>query len=547
MTKSASRPRIGSFTFDVRSEELQNAEGLSVPLRPQTARVLAMLVARNGELVSKDDLMSEVWADTHVTDDSLVQCISEIRKALGPYGARYLKTVPKQGYRLQPVFTYPVVGANWSGLHKSAIVLLILLFATLLAIFAYQGMRRVSDDPERMVIAVLPFTNVGSDEDQEYFALGLAEDLLTDLSKIEAITVLSRESTFSFREQQAFAENISVKLGATHFIDGSVRRDGDRVRINVQLIDTKTGNNIWAERYDRKLEDLFKLQDKVRSQIMQALAIRLAPGDAERMRSGETTAVLAYDLLLRGRREEATLGSVGVVNAIRLYERAISVDPTYGVAYARLANMYDFASRFGWSEDPARDALLAVQLAETAIALGPHNPFAYWTYGRVLSRRGMDTEEIWARAVLALEKSIELDPNYADAYAFIGLLHIANGDAIEAKAALTTALSLNPIAPYWYLQNSGIVAYMEGDYDAAIHLFEKAVHQSPTTPSTRTWLAAAYARVGRTEDAEWEIEEAVLNGSPDSLSGVLNSNRIFRNAAYLNEYAVGLRKAGLRQ
>ncbi|WP_428674939.1 winged helix-turn-helix domain-containing protein [Roseibium sp.] len=538
---------IGSFTFDADIGELRDNFGKPVRLRAQSLQVLSVLLSRRGEMVSKSELMEAVWPETHVTDDSLVQCISEIRKVLGPANSRLLKTIPKKGYMLAPAELRRASLEERLGMLPGKPWVAVLTLA--LAVLFLWATWFLSEPVSRQVktVAVLPFVNMSGDGEQDYFSTGLAEDLLTDLSKINALTVLSRSATFHSRSPEESAKDMATSLGASHLVDGSVRREGDRLRISVQLVDAQTGASLWAERYDRELGDLFVIQDDVRSQIITALAVRLVPGEADRIASGNTVKVSAYDLLLKGRHEETALTREGVTRAISFYKQAIAADPEYGDAYARLANMYDFAARFGWNDAGVIDRKLALTTAETAVRVAPQNPFAHWTLGRILARQQDGDPEMLSRALGSVSRAIELDPKNADAYAFISLLHIGSGRPAEAKRTIETAFRLNPEAPSWYVQNRGIISFMDGDMTAAVSDFERAAEKNPTASFTRLWLAAAYAQADRGEDAEWQLEEAAALGAPTTIRDAISTNPIFQDAGYRSKYEEGLRRAGLAE
>ncbi|RYH06445.1 tetratricopeptide repeat protein [Tropicimonas sp. IMCC6043] len=557
MTKPGKIVSIGSFSFDLEAEALLSPDGTNVALRPQTARVLGILAAEPGELVTKDSVMSAVWAETHVTDDSLVQCISEIRKALGPQDAGLLVTVPKQGYRLdaraaaleqqdENLLAAPTgkpslsLWRRFAPVGLGAVALLFVLSAGAI-VFLY-GNDNVPSG--KITIAVLPFENVSGDAEQDYLSSGLAEDLLTDLSRIDSIAVLSRTATFGLRSAMGISSDMMEALGADYLVDGSVQRDGGQIRISAQLVQLSTGENIWAERYDRRLGDLFEVQDDVRNQIIDALSVTLAWRDMARLSSPGTADIEAYDLLLRGRFHEASLTRDGVIRAISFYRQAIDADPSYSQAYARLANMYDFSARFGWGESSEADRALALEMAEQSVRLGPDYPFAHWTLGRVLSRLGRDASSR-GRAMEELERAIELDPNYADAHAFLSLIYIGAGETEEARKAIATAFDLNPAPPSWYFQNRGIVNYFQGLYELAAGDFRGAVEQNPTAAFSRTWLAAAYAMSGNVDDAQWEIEEAMALGEVRTVTEVLAANPIIQHPEFRDIYTSGLQTAGL--
>ena len=487
--------------------------------------------------------MKEVWKDTFVTDDSLVQCVSEIRKALGPEDGKLLKTVPKQGYRLILPDQSSARQTGTVGRNPRMIILLAGAFLLAAILIAGAYFVRKAPSPENVTIAVLPFVNMSGDVRQDYLSIGLAEDLLTDLSKTGELTVLSRGSTFSLRQASNALVAEAGAIGATHLIDGSVQRIEDRIRISVQLVDTQNGVSLWAERYDRDLGDILRVQDEVRLRIFEALAIRLDLQD-DAIRAGGTGSASAYDLFLKGRHAEAALTREAVTSAISLYHQSIEADPSYSDAYARLANMYDFSARYDWSGNAERDRILAIEMAESAVRHGPENAFAYWSLGRVLSRLGEEADSPF-QAMQALLKAIELDPGNADAYAFISLLYIGDGQIENAREAIETAFRLNDNAPAWYLQNAGIIAYFSADFSSAVGSFEAAVDQNPTAHFTRLWLAAAYAMDGNAGDAEWQVLEAESLGVPITVNEVITANSVIRHLPFKQAYAAGLRAAGL--
>jgi len=549
---------IGTFSFDLVAEALMSDDGTKVPLRPQTARVLSVVAADLGQTVTKESLMDAVWPDTHVTDDSLVQCISEVRKALGPEDGKLLVTVPKRGYKLAATAAPAAVKPDnlrhyvsrsrtplsvFSARAISLAVAAVLVLAIALAAFIRTS-ASVPLEQETAIIAVLPFSNLSSDLEQDYLSLGLAEDLLTDLSRLSVLRVLSRNTTFGLRDSPDDVSNTVGHFGATHLVDGSVQREGNQIRISVQLVHLSSGANIWAQRYDRELGDLFEIQDDVRTRIVDALSLTLAASEQERLLTAGTNDVSAYDLLLQGRHHEASLDRAGVTRAIALYRRALDVDPGYTEAYARLANMYDFSSRFGWGKSPEADRTLAIEMAERAVRLDSDNPFAHWTLGRIISRLGR-TANSRERAIDELLTAIEIDPNYADAFGFISLVYVGGAQQAKAGEAISTAFRLNHAPPSWYFQNRGIVSYFEGSYTAAVNDFLVAIEMNPTAAFAHLWLAAAYAMDGDQDAAEWEIQEASTIDEPTRVSDVLEANPIIQDPTFKKMYATGLRKAGL--
>jgi len=400
--------------------------------------------------------------------------------------------------------------------------------------------------PKKPSIAVLPFVNMSGEEEQEYFSDGMTEDLLTDLSRISALTVISRTSSFAYKGKSPDVRDLAEELGVSHVIEGSVRKVGGRVRINAQLIDVATGTHLWAQRYDREFKDIFALQDEVRGKIVLALAIKLAPEEGQLISLKRTKSADAYDLFLKGRHKESSFTREDNAEAIQFYEEAIAIDPTYANVYARLANMYDFKVRFGWSDDAEAERLKALNLAQKAVALDENNPFAHWANGRIISRLGSKDIENQHKAIRSLEHAIKLDLNYADAYAFVSLLYLGIGEPDKALSTMKTAMKLNPQYPFWYSQNRGIIHYMLGNYQFAVTDFEKAVERNPTAVFTLWWLAAAYGQAGQIDDAEWQIEEMRGLGLQPTVSYIVNLHTsTLYHPPYIESLAAGLRKAGI--
>jgi TolB-like protein/Flp pilus assembly protein TadD len=383
---------------------------------------------------------------------------------------------------------------------------------------------------------------MSDDPEQEYFADGMTEDLVTDLSKISDLTVISRTSTSGYKGKMVDIREIGKALNVRYVIEGSVRKVGDQIRINAQLVDANTGGHLWAERYDGVLSNIFSLQDKVLEQIVSSLALQLSGQERQRLADKGTTSVEAHDLYLRGLFHESTFTREGNQEAMGLYEKALSIDPDYALPYTRISNILQMNTDNGWSNNIQADLNTAVELAQKAADLDPQNPYVHWSLGRASSR--LMTPQALEQGIKALEHAIDLDPTYADAYAFLTILYVADGRAEAGFSSIETAMQLNPRYPFWYLFMRGIAHYVVEDYASAIADFEAAATRSPTAPFVRWWLAASYAQAGRTEDAEWEIEELHAMGFEGTIATLVDSGPIL-DAEYVSLYKEGLRKAGL--
>jgi adenylate cyclase len=391
-------------------------------------------------------------------------------------------------------------------------------------------------------LAVLPFANFSDDSAQEYFADGMTEDLITDLSKISNLTVISRTSTSGYKGRKINIREVGEALGVNYVIEGSVRKVGDQVRINAQLIDATTGGNLWAERYDGNLNDIFALQDKVLGKIVGSLALTLSEKERRRLAYRGTDSVVAHDLYLKGLFEESKFAREANAEAVRLYEQVLSIDPNYALPYTRMSNILQLNADNGWSDDVQADLTKAVELAEKAAALDPQNPYIHWSLGRAVTR--FMTPEALKRGIESLQRAIELDPNYADAYAWLSILYVAEGRAGDGLRSVETAMRLNPTYPFWYLFMRGITRYVVEDYQPAIADFEAAATRSPTALFVRSWLAASYAQAGQIEDAEWQFEEMQMMGFEGTIATLIDSGPI-QDLGYLSILRAGLRKAGI--
>ena len=395
--------------------------------------------------------------------------------------------------------------------------------------------------PDKLSIAVLPFDNMSGDPEQEYFADGMTEDLITDLAKISGLLVIARNSTFAYKGQSLDVREVARELGVRYVVEGSVRKAGGRIRINAQLIDAETGAHLWAERYDREATDVFDLQDEVRARIVAALRVKLTPAEVTRLARQMTGNAEAYDYYIRGLRQESFFTKEGNLESRRMLERAIELDPAFAAAYGKLATAHTLAAENGWSPAPEESMETARLLAEKAVALDDDLPQAHWAVARVYSRKRLFDGD---RAIASLRKAIALDPNYADGHAFLATVLVFVGRAEEALGHVETAMRLNPHFPFWYFYALGASQFMLTRYDAAIESLEKAIERNPAWRSNHRFLVAAYGHLGMTEEAEWEMEELQMLGFEPTIANWESRVQI-QDPAYRARYFDGLRKAGV--
>lgn len=388
-------------------------------------------------------------------------------------------------------------------------------------------------------LAVLPFENLSGTSDQDYLADGITQDLITDLAKVSGLIVISRESSFTFRDSQSNPTHVAEDLGVRYVVKGSLRRAGNRIRINAQLIDSETGAHIWAERYDREMEDIFALQDDVRTRIVAALQVELTPEEAETLAQSLTDNPAAYDAYLRALQQESYFTKEGTEAAIRYYHEALALDPGFTVARARLATVYTVLADFNWSPDLQATLELALNLAREAVAQNANLPIAHWAMARVYTR-----DEYWDtdKAIASLRRAIEIDPNYADAYAMLGNTLQFAGRAEEGIEQVETAMRLNPHFPFWYHFALGANQFQLTRYDAAKASFENAIARNPSWRSSYRFLISTLGHLGERDDAEWQMEELRALGFDATLSTWPSK---YQDAIYRERFFEGLRKAGI--
>jgi len=388
-------------------------------------------------------------------------------------------------------------------------------------------------------IAVLPFENMSGDPEQEYFSDGITGDLITDLSRISGVFVISRTTVFTYKDKSVTVRQVGDDLGVQYVLEGSVRRAGSRIRINVQLVDTRTGHDLWADRYDREITDIFALQDEVTKKIVAALAVELTADEEERLRRTTKIDPEAYDVFLRGLELYRRYTFETRTEARELFERAVALDPGFARAYAGIANTHVFDYREGSTESLELSAQQSLENVERALALDSSVPQVQFAASFVYAQLGRHED-----AIAAARRAVELDPNYADGY--VGMAFSLNfaGRPQDALDQMTNAMRLNPWYPFLYPWILGHAYFLLEQYEEAISQFEKVIESNPHYHDGHLALAAAYGLAGRIDDAEWEAEE-VLSLQPDfTLSDNLRRTP-YKDPTDLERWIEGLRRAGL--
>jgi len=390
-------------------------------------------------------------------------------------------------------------------------------------------------------IAVLPFTNMSGDQEQEYFSDGISEDIITDLSKIAGLMVVARNSSFTYKGRSVDIRTVGRELGVRSVLEGSIRRAGNRVRVTAQLIDATNGAHLWADRYDRDLTDIFEVQDDVTHRIVDALKVTLSPAENARTTDTGTTNTEAYDCCLRGRDFlfGGTKSRHTFEQSLSFFTRAIELDPGYGQAYAGLAfaYMYDYQNR--WSDDPDRSLALAKRYAEQAIEKGPNEPLAHIVAAMAAMRNGD-----FDLATSECQTALSLNPNYAMAFNILGSLHSYSGEPLEAVPMIERAMRLDPVQGEQYLHFLGMAYLLAGKYETAATHFRERIRLMPGTDFSRAPLASALGHLGEIDEAQRIWRELMQINPNYSFSG--HFGRLpFKRREDVQKIADGLAKAGL--
>ncbi|HVZ13981.1 MAG TPA: adenylate/guanylate cyclase domain-containing protein [Bauldia sp.] len=390
-------------------------------------------------------------------------------------------------------------------------------------------------------IAVLPFTNMSGDAEQEYFSDGISEDIITDLSKVGGLVVIARNSSFAYKGKNVDVRTIGRELGVGVVLEGSIRRAGNRVRITAQLIDAANGAHLWAERYDRDLTDIFAVQDEVTGEIVKALSITLTPREQTLLAGGGTGSVEAHDLVLRARelllRPEKTRQNFE--RTVQWLQQALTIDPNYAGAYATLAWVHQLDYQNRWSGDSDGALKRSLDYVDKAIALDPNDAFGHYVAAIITTfMRDLD------RASSEVDKALALSPNYALAINARGVTNLYKGDAEKGIPDIERAMRLDLTFSQQYLHFLGVAYLLAGRYETAAAHFRERILLVPETDFSRAFLASALGHLGEIEEAR-RIWQDLKRVNPKYTFEGHMQRLPFRRQADVARIVEGLAKAGL--
>jgi adenylate cyclase len=502
---------FGEFRIALADERLFGPLG-PIKLGKKAFQTLLCLVQAEGGLVTKDALFSSVWDGTIVTESALTSVIKEIRRSLGDNTRKpdYVETVYGRGYRFIPEVRRVEANATdslLSGLAESA--------QSQPVGSKSKRVEGVKGEPKPTSICVLPFVSMSADAEQDYFSDGITEDITTDLSKIPALSVVARNTAFTFKGAALDVTSIACKLGVSYILEGSVRKAGNRVRISAQLVDTATGDHLWAERYDRDLTDIFAIQDEISNAISEALKVTILPEERSIIERRGTSDSEAYNLYLVAR-QYWTKGNLGdprrEERTGRICERATEIDPDYARAWALLARAQ---STLKFNYDRPTDGGLAA--AERAVTIDPSMAEAYCVFARHHTENGR-----YAEADIEIAKAMKLNPDSWEVNKELGRLCMLRSQFKEAKLHFSKAVEIMDSDLHsWTLLATcyGVEADSKGIRNSAEKMVkhaERAVADHPSNSFALGVGAGGFAMLGEVDRAREWMDRALLV-DPDNL------------------------------
>jgi TolB-like protein len=516
-----------NHVLDVERRELRRRTE-RVVLEPQVFDLLVYLLRNRDRVVSKDDLIDGVWNGRIVSESTLTSRITAARKAVGDSGSeqRLIRTIPRKGVRF--------VGDAREEHPRST----------------FSSASREAKDtpeltlPEKPSIAVLPFQNLSGDPEQEYLADGVVEDIIMALSRMRWLFVIARNSSFTYKGQAVDVRRVGRELGVRYVLEGSVRKAMNRVRIAGQLIDAATGANLWADRFDGALEDIFDLQDKVATSVVGAIAPMLERAEIERAKRKPTESLDAYECYMRGiaSLSHAPSDRKANSNALEYFLKGIDRDPEFAAAYGMAAWCYVWRKANGWVADRAKEYAEAERLARRAVALGKNDAVALARGGHALAFVVGDLDD----GMAFIDQALAINPNFAVGWMLSGLVSVYIGEPERAIERIERAVRLSPRDPFNFIAQTALAMayFFVGRYGESLSWAEHALRDHPEYQLVLRVFVAASALVGNQQSA---IQALARLRQLDPALRVSNLKDRFplRRAQDIARFAEGLLKAGL--
>lgn len=513
------------FSLDMDSRELR-MDGRLVAVEPKALDLIGFLIANRSRVVSKDELLAVVWNGRVISESAMTTCINAARTALDDSGARQrlIKTLPRKGLRFVGTVTEAQPTAEP---HIAAHIAL---------------PQPPLELPEKPSIAVLPFTSLSHDPDQEYFADGVVDEIITALSRMRWLFVIARNSSFTFKGRAVDVKQVGRLLGVRYILEGSVRKSAKRVRISAQLVDAESAANLLAHRFDGTIEDIFELQDAITAGVVGAITAHLETAAIEKAKRKPTASLDAYDHYLRGMALAYRASREAHETALTHFYRATELDPQFAPAYGMAARAYAWRATNGWMTDITRETAETQRLIHTAVELGKDDALALGSSGMAVARILGDLDY----GVRLIDRALALNPNLVSVWTSSGWVRAWLGDADTAIAHFERAIRLSPVDPQMFVIEAGVASAhfiaerIEDSATWAERALKGSVHYGPALRIA----TASHALTGRAADAAQTMARLQMADPALRLSN-LRTRVPYRRNSDLKRLESGLRLAGV--
>jgi adenylate cyclase len=508
---------LDGVIIDLTRGRLTDRSGMEVSLRPKSLDLLLTLARNPGRVLSRDELFDAVWPNVTVTEDSIAQCVREVRRAIGDPEGKVLRTIMKRGYRLEVEAQSPKPCA----LDTQSVL---------------------ATEHNRPSLIVLPFQSSPKDPSADWFADGIVEEITTALSRFRSLFVIARNSAFTLKGQSVDVREVGRRLNVRYVLEGSVRQAGEKLRVTSQLVEAETRNHVWAERFDGGAPHVFELQDQITTAVAGVLEPRIRRAEIERATRKPTSNLTAYDLYMRALPGFYARIRTSYEASKSLLERAIAQDPGFAQGRSMLARFWTLGLFAGWEPDVELARSRAISLAREALASDSSDPLVLARCGYVLTLvGGMNAE-----GAALLDQAIAANPNCAEAYNRGGWVSVWNGDLSSALSRADMSERLDPLSPEATncLTLRAAAHFFSRRYDAAIEAAERALGLAPEYNVARRFLIASLAHASREGEARAQTEE-LMRRDPRCTLAITQRNIPYRHDWMIEHVLEGLRRAGV--
>jgi TolB-like protein len=514
--------RFEKYVLDTDRRELRQGDDL-VPLAPQVFDILVYLIRHRERVISKEDLIADVWGGRVVSESALTTRLNGVRKAIGDSGEeqRLIKTLPRKGFRFVGDIREGPQPTNTPTREMPTTILV---------------------SHEQPSIIVLPFANLSGDPLQDYFTDGVVEDITTELSRFSELFVIARNTSFTYKGRAVDVRAVGRDLGVRYVLEGSVRKVEKRVRITGQLIDAESGKHIWADRFESSLEDIFALQDQMAHSVVGAIVPRLEQAEIERAKRKPTESLSAYDCFLRGMAGWHDWTRTGHDAALKQFQRAIELDPDFARPHALAAGCYLMRKSNGWVVDRAAETAETERLARLGADLGRADAVALAWSAHALAHVVGDI----GAGIAWIDHALRLNPNLAVAWQRSGWIHVYAGEPEVAIEHVRTAMRLSPLDPLMHLAYSAMAYgyFFLGDLDQSSIWSDRALQMRPDWPAALRVSAMSHALAGR-ERLKQEAMMRLRTLQPALRLSNLHEQIFLRRPEHMERFIGAMRKAGL--